>query len=102
MKVVRISLARFDSHIYEVVRDLLEKSQQVLVPEIRALRGNLAYYVGIDPINNAMTNVSIWESLEDANQMAAMNAMADLATQFAQIGVIFDRPITNHDVIWQS
>jgi hypothetical protein len=60
MPVVRISLGRFDAANYDAVRKLLDDSQKTLVPANRRLKGNRAYYAGIDRENNAMTNVSVW------------------------------------------
>jgi hypothetical protein len=100
MTVVRISLGRFDAPRYAVVRKLLDESRASLIPAIRALRGNLAYYVGIDQENSTLTNVSIWWSLEDAKQMASLPAMLALAKTFTEAGVSFDRPITNHETLW--
>lgn len=102
MTVVRISLARFDADRFETVRHLLEESQKTLVPAIRSLKGNLAYYVGIDPENNAMTNVSVWATREDAQQMATLQPMLDLAKTFVDVGVRFERPITNHETLWSK
>lgn len=100
MSVVRISLAHFDASLLEEVRKRLIESQETLVPALKALRGNIGYYVGIDATNNSMTNVSIWETLEDANQMASLKEMQALAVSFSALGVQFDRPITNHEVLW--
>jgi sugar (pentulose or hexulose) kinase len=100
MSVVRISLGRFDADKYEVVRELLDESQKTLMPAIRALKGSQHYYVGIDKENNAMTNVSIWDTREDAQQMASLQAMLDLAKVFIDAGVRFERPITNHATLW--
>ena len=47
-----------------------------------------------------MTNVSVWETLEDAMQMASMKEMQDLAAVFVGAGVRFERPITNHEALW--
>jgi hypothetical protein len=58
MPVVRISLGRFNVTDCDTIRKLLDDSQKTLIPAIRALKSNRAYYVGIDPENNAMTNVS--------------------------------------------
>ena len=58
MAIVRISLGRFDAEKFEIVRKLLDESQKTLIPAIRALRGNHAYYVGIDKENNAMCPTS--------------------------------------------
>jgi len=100
MPVVRISLGRFDATNYEKVRKLLDDSQKTLIPAIRALKGNRAYYVGIDPENNAMMNVSVWDTLTDAEQMATLQPMLDLAKIFVDAGVRFERPITNHETLW--
>jgi quinol monooxygenase YgiN len=100
MAVVRISLGRFDADRYETVRRLLDQSRETLVPAIRALRGNRAYYVGVDRETNAMTNVSVWETRDDAEQMATLGAMLDWAKTFAETGVRFERPITNHETLW--
>jgi len=100
MAVVRISLGRFDAGNHDAIRTLLDESQKTLIPAIQALNGNKAYYVGIDRENSAMTNVSIWESLADAQQMASLKAMQDQAKIFTDAGVRFERPITNHETLW--
>ena len=85
MAVVRISLGRFDADRYETV--LVGCSIKVAKPSfpaIRALRGNRAYYVGIDRETNAMTNVSVWETRADAEQMATLRAMLDWAKTFTE------------------
>jgi quinol monooxygenase YgiN len=100
VSVVRISLGRFDASKYTTIRTLLDESEASLIPAIRGLNGNLAYYVGIDRNNNTMTNVSVWASLDDAMQMASLPAMLALAKTFAETGVSFERPITNHETLW--
>ncbi len=67
---------------------------------VRALSGNLGYFAGIDRSNNAMHNVSLWESVEDANQMASFPPMLDLAGEFIALGVRFQRPILNFETLW--
>lgn len=81
MAIVRISLGRFDTNQYETICKLLQDSQNTLVPAIRGLKGNRAYYVGIDRENSSMTNVSVWDTLADAQQMASLQAMLDLAAR---------------------
>jgi hypothetical protein len=100
MPVVRISLGRFDADKQDTIRKLLDDSQRTLIPAIRALKGNRAYYVGIDRENNAMTNVSVWDTRGDAEQMASLQPMLDLAKLFVEAGVRFERPITNHETLW--
>jgi hypothetical protein len=61
--------------------------QETLIPEIRGLKGNRAYYVGIDRENNAMTNVSVWDTCGDAEQMATLQPTLNLAKIFIDAGV---------------
>jgi hypothetical protein len=100
MPVVRISLGRFDPDKFDAVRRLLDDSQKTLAPAIRSLQGNRGYYVGIDREHNAMTNVSLWDTRSDAEQMATLREMLDLARIFVELGVRFERPITNHETLW--
>ena len=100
MPVVRLSLGHFDAANYETIRKLLDDSKETLIPAIRALKGNRAYYVGIDSENNAMTNVSVWDTRIDAEQMAALQPMLSLAKIFINAGVRFEGPITNHEILW--
>ena len=78
----------------------LAQSRERLEPGVRAMRGNLGYFAGIDRVNNAMHNVSLWESVEHANQMASFQPMLDLATEFTAHGVRFQRPILNLATLW--
>jgi hypothetical protein len=99
--VIRISIGKFDSDKAAIVQMKLQDSKSRLEPGIRAMHGNLAYYVGIDRTNQAMHNVSVWESVEDADQMATFAPMLELAGEFAALGVRFERPILNCETLWQ-
>ena len=100
MPVVRISLGRFDPSQFDAIRQKLDESQVPLIPAIRALKGNLAFYAGIDRENSAMTNVSVWESLADARQLDTLQPMQEQAKIFLEAGVRFERPNTNHETLW--
>jgi hypothetical protein len=56
--------------------------------------------VGIDKEKYALTNVSVWESKEDAMQMARLKEMLDFRTKFEALGIKFIE-ITNHQVLWE-
>jgi hypothetical protein len=99
--VIRISIGKFDAEIAASVQTKLQESRSRLEAGIRAMSGNLAYYVGIDRNNNAMHNISVWKSVADANQMATFAPMLALGTEFAELGVRFERPILNCDTLWQ-
>jgi hypothetical protein len=47
-----------------------------------------------------MTNVSVWDTRIDAEQMAALQPMLSLAKIFINAGVRFEGPITNHEILW--
>jgi hypothetical protein len=99
--IIRISIGKFDAGKAAIVEEKLRESRVRLEGGIRAMSGNLAYYVGIDRTNNAMHNVSVWESVADANQMATFAPMLALGAEFAALGVRFERPILNCDTLWQ-
>jgi hypothetical protein len=99
--VIRVSIGKFDAEIAVVVEKKLQASREGLERGIRAMNGNLTYYVGIDRVNNAMHNISFWESLADAEQMATFAPMVALGKEFAELGVRFERPILNCDTLWQ-
>jgi hypothetical protein len=99
--VIRISLGKFDADIAAAVEARLQASKASLESGIRAMNGNIAYYVGIDHANHAMHNVSIWESVADADQMATFAPMLALAAEFTALGVRFAQPILNCETLWQ-
>jgi hypothetical protein len=99
--VIRISLGTFESDKAAVVEAKLIESKAALEAGIRAMRGNLGYYVGIDRRNNAISNVSLWDSVDAAEQMATFQPMLDLAKTFVALGVKFQRPILNLTTLWE-
>jgi hypothetical protein len=94
-------LGTFDSDKAAIVEAKLIESKAVLEAGVRAMRGNLGYYVGIDRANNAMSNVSLWDTVEAAEQMATFQPMLDLARTFVALGVKFQRPILNLTTLWE-
>lgn len=98
--VIRISIGSFDPDRLGVVEAELIASKAPLEAGIRAMRGNRGYYAGIDRQGHAMTNVSIWESVEAAEQMSTFQPMLDLAQEFTALGVRFQRPILNFTTLW--
>jgi hypothetical protein len=98
--VIRISIGAFDADKAESVERRLLGSKGPLEAGIRAMRGNLAFYAGIDRRHGAMTNVSLWASLEDAAQLDSFEPMLALAKAFTALGVRFQRPILNSETLW--
>ncbi len=100
MIVIRVSIGQFDPDKADLIEQMLSATKSDLESGIQAMRGNLAYYAGIDRANNAMTNVSLWDSLDSANQMASFQPMLNLAGKFVAAGVRFQRPILNFTKVW--
>jgi hypothetical protein len=99
--VIRVSIGRFDAENADAVETRLVASKAGLESGIRAMKGNLGFFAGIDRVNHAMHNVSMWESVADANQMATFAPMLALAVEFTGLGVRFQQPILNFDTLWQ-
>lgn len=98
--IVRISRGTFAAQDYEKIRNRLDESQRSLAPAIRGLTGCVHYWAAIDRPSNAMVNVSVWRSLVDAAQMDTLAPMRALASEFVSLGVHFELPIANHEVLW--
>lgn len=99
--IVRISMGYFQPAQTEKVESMLNNEfKKSLIPAIKKLKGNLGYYVGIDKEKHTMTNVSFWQTKEDALQMATLKEMLDMRTTFEALGIKFIE-ITNHEVLWK-
>jgi hypothetical protein len=44
----------------------------------------------------------VWDTRGDAEQMATLQLMLNLAKIFIDAGVRFERPITNHEILWTT
>ena len=99
MAVVRISKGRFPLEALAELERLLEQSETQLRDPLQELKGLVHYYVGIDREHGYMTNVSVWESLEDARQMDSLQPMLALRPSFEGAGASFET-ITNHETLW--
>lgn len=100
MACVRISRGRFDPVQGAEIDQLLRTSGETLIPAIRHLAGNLHYYAGIDHASGTMINVSVWKTVEHAQQMATLAEMAAQAAVFRDKGVQFE-PIINYETVWE-
>ena len=101
MVTVRISRGAFNPDDYDRIANLLDASRLTLDPSIRQLEGCLHYWAGIDRSSNTMVNVSVWRSLSEAREMETLTEMKLLAGEFTKLGVRFERPISNYEVLWE-
>ncbi|HET6766831.1 MAG TPA: hypothetical protein VFH08_05515 [Chitinophagaceae bacterium] len=99
--IVRISIGYFEPHQADKVESMLQgEFKNSLIPAIKRLKGNLGYYVGVDKEKHTMTNVSFWDNIENAKQMATLKEMLAMRTTFEALGLKFI-DITNHDILWK-
>jgi quinol monooxygenase YgiN len=98
---IRISKGSYSPALHAQVSARLKASSESLIPAIRRLPGCVSYFVGSEAGSNTMVNVSVWDTLEHAEAMSSLAEMAALAKEFVHIGVVFERPITNYEVMWQ-
>jgi hypothetical protein len=99
MPVVRISKGSFDpSRLAEAERLLAEGEESLRTP-LTELHGLVHYYVGIDREQGYLTNVSVWETVEDAHQMDSLAQMLAQRPILEGAGVTFET-ITNHETLW--
>jgi hypothetical protein len=99
MPVVRISKGRIDLEQLAEAERLLLESESALREPLEQLNGLIHYYVGVDRELGYLTNVSVWETLEDAHQMDSLRAMLAQRPILEAAGVGFET-ITNHQAIW--
>lgn len=66
-----------------------------------AMPGLINFYAGADEATSSLTNVSIWETLDNAKQLDTFQPMLELGKVFVQKGATFERPIMNHLMLWQ-
>jgi hypothetical protein len=99
MTVIRISRGTFDLARLDEVEELLAGSEEALREPLAQLPGLLHFYSGIDRQRGAITNVSVWASLDEAHALDALPAMLAQRSVFESAGVAFE-VITNHENLW--
>lgn len=97
--IVRISRGRFDPNGREEVERLTVDSEFALRDALEGMPGLLNYYVGIDREVGAVTNVSVWDTMEHARAMDESAPMRSLRGSAENVGVTFEA-VTNHEVFW--
>ena len=99
MAVVRISKGRVDPAKLVEAERLLVESELALREALQALPGLQHYYVAIDRAHAQLTNVSVWDTLEHAQQMDTLQPMLAQRPILEAAGVTFET-ITNHETLW--
>jgi hypothetical protein len=98
--VVRVSILTIPEGRIDEAAEAMRKAEAE-VKGILQLKGLRSYFAGVDRARSQLTNVSVWDSLEDAEQMSKFQPMLNLAKRFAADGATFLQPIPNFDCLWQ-
>lgn len=101
LPVVRVSILRCQPDQFTMFRTMMAESEAILVPGIQAMNGLISYWAGADEATASLTNVSVWRTLADAEQMDRFQPMLDLGKRFAERGATFERPIMNYEALWR-
>ncbi len=99
--VVRVSILRCEAAQFARLRRMMVEAEALLRPGIEAMPGLLAYYAGADEATHSLTNTSVWDSLEHAQQLDQFQPMLDSGKRFAAEGATFERPIMNYATLWR-
>lgn len=100
MSVVRVSILNIPAGKIEEAAAALTAAEAELAG-IKKMRGLRAYFAGVDRERSQLTNVSVWESVADAEQVSTFDPMLALGRRFAAQGATFLRPIPNFEPLWQ-
>jgi len=98
--VVPVALVRCDPKNFALISDKMQQSEKELRPGIETMPGLLAYYRGADADTRTLTNVSLWDTVEYANQTNTFEPMSRLAQELIDIGGRPERPVMNHVTQW--
>jgi hypothetical protein len=99
--VVRVSILRCKAERFQEFERMMSESAPILLPGILSMHGCRGYFAGSDLATSSLSNVSVWETLEDAKQMERFQPMLDLGQRFLDAGATFERPIMNYGTLWQ-
>ena len=99
--IVRVSVLRCDPEAFDKLRALMDELESVLRPGIESMPGLIAYYAGADEATSSLTNTSVWDTLEHAQQLDHFQPMLESGKRFAAEGARFDRPIMNYATLWK-
>jgi len=80
--VVRVSILTIpDGHIEDAAESMRKAEEEL--KGVQKLKGLRAYFAGVDRARSQLTNVSVWDSAENAEQMSSFQPMLDLGKRFA-------------------
>jgi len=64
--VIRVSILRCKPDKFQRCRQMMTDAEAVLAPGIQKMSGSIAYFAGADEATSSLSNVSVWDTLENA------------------------------------
>ena len=101
MPTIRVSVMRCHPKQFAEFKKMMAESLAVLEPGIRQMGGLIHFYAGEDEAANALAQVSVWRTSEDAKQLDTFEPMLELGKVFTSKGATFERPIMNYVSQWE-
>ncbi|MGA2549154.1 MAG: hypothetical protein ABSF50_03310 [Burkholderiaceae bacterium] len=98
--VVRVSVLTIPRDRIDQATEAMRRAELEVIG-IKNLKGLRTFFAGVDRDRSQLTNVSVWDSVEDAEQMSTFQPMLDLAKKFAADGATFLQPIPNFQCLWE-
>ena len=99
--VIRVSILRCPPEKFLELRQMMIEADAALRPGIEAMTGLIGFYAGSDEATSSLSNVSIWDTLENAKQLDTYQPMLDAGKAFVERGATFERPIMNYTTLWR-
>lgn len=69
-----------------VVRISIFTVQSAVLTGIKQLSGLMHFFAGVDKERSQITNVNVWDSVENAKQLSTFQPMLDLGKEFSAKG----------------
>jgi len=99
--VVRVGILTVPRDRIDEAAEAMRRAEAELIG-IKQLPGLRAFFAGVDRERAQLTNVSVWDSVEHAEQLSTFQPMLDLGKKFAaEVRATFVRPIPNFECLWQ-
>ena len=97
--VVRVSRGTFDPARFDDVERMTRETGEFLIPAISRLPGLLHYAAAALP-DGSIVHVSVWDTVEHAQQMSHLKEMIVDARKAAEDAGVEFVPIVNYPIIW--
>lgn len=74
---------------FALCAQLMAASEEAVIAGIKGMTGCLDYFAGADEETASITNISIWDSLNSAQEMDRFQPLLDLDKRLSALGTRF-------------